>query len=251
MFWKKFVTEITPWKVIILMDTTYCKRAYGYMIFRIRDPISHSWRNILRYKVDHETNNQYREWIVFLQSKGFEIIAIVMDWRKWLLWWFGSIPTQLCIAHQQRTITQYLTRKPKLKPSLELRDISMHLWKLSKSTITQRLQSRHERNKDWLYEKNENKNYIHVRVVKAYKSLVRNMSYLYVFEEYFELWIPSTTNSLEAVNSRLKTKRRIHRWLREDRKQQLTNYYLYYHKNSSTQKVNNRGINTKDINTKS
>jgi hypothetical protein len=233
------------------MDTTYCKRAYWYMIFRIRDPIKHSWRNILRYKVDHETNNQYRLWIEFLQGKEFEIIAIVMDWKKWLLWWFWSILTQLCIVHQQRTITQYLTRKPKLEPSIELRDISTHLWKLNKSTITQWLQSRHERNKDRLYEKNENKNYIHIRVVKAYKSLIKNMDYLYIFQEHWDLWIPSTNNSLEAVNSRLKTKRRVHRWLREDRKQQLTNYYLYYHKDSSTQKVNNRAINTKNINTKS
>lgn len=221
------------------------------MIFRIRYPITHSGRNILRYKVDHETNNQYKEWVAFLQSKGFDIVALVLDWRQWLLWWFWSIPTQLCIAHQQRTITQYLTRKPKLKPSIELRDISMHLWKLNKSTITQWLQSRHERNKDRLYEKNENKNYIHMRVVKAYKSLVRNMNYLYVFEEYCNLWVPSTNNSLEWVNSRLKTKRRVHRWLREDRKQQLTNYYLYYHKDSPTQKVNNRSTNTKNTNTKS
>jgi hypothetical protein len=233
------------------MDTTYCKRAYWYMIFRIRDPITYSWRNILRYKVAYETNNQYRAWIQFLQSKWFEIVAIVMDWKKWLLWWFWSIPTQLCIVHQQQTITQYLTRKPKLKPSIELRDISFHLWKLNKSTIVQRLQSRHERNKDRLYEKNENKNYIHMRVVKAYKSLIKNMDYLYVFKEHWDLWIPSTNNSLEWVNSRLKTKRRVHRWLREDRKQQLTNYYLYYHKESPTQKVNNRGTNTKNTNTKS
>ncbi len=135
MIWKKFVEEIIPWKVIILMDTTYCKRAYWYMIFRIRNPITYSWRNILRYKVAYETNNQYRAWIQFLQSKWFEIVAIVMDWKKWLLWWFWSIHTQLCIVHQQQTITQYLTRKPKLKPSIELRDISFHLWKLSKSTI--------------------------------------------------------------------------------------------------------------------
>jgi hypothetical protein len=188
------------------------------MIFRIWDPITYSWRNILRYKVDYETNNQYRAWICFLQSKWFEIVAIVMNWKKWLLWWFWSIPTQLCIVHQQQTITQYLTRKLKLKPSIELRDISFHLWKLSKSIIIQRLQSRHQRNKNRLYEKNENKNYIHMRVVKAYKSLIKNMNYLYIFEEYINLWIPSTNNSLEWVNSRLKGKRRMHRWLREDRK---------------------------------
>jgi len=210
------------------MDTTYCKRAYGYMIFRIRDPIDHSGRNILWYKVDRETNNQYREWIAFLQSKWFEIVVIVMDWRQWLLWWFWSIPTQLCIVHQQRTIIKYLTRKPKLEPTKELKDISIHIWKLSKDSIIQRLNSRHERNRDRLYEKNVNHKYIHERAVKAHKSMKKNINYLYMFETYPELWIPQTNNSLEAINSHLKTKWRIHRWLREDRKQQLTNYYLYY-----------------------
>jgi hypothetical protein len=233
------------------MDTTYCKRAYWYMIFRIRDPIKHSWRNVLRYKVDHETNNQYRAWIAFLQSKGFEIVALVLDWRQWLLWWFWSIPTQLCIIHQQRTITKYLTRKPKSEQTKELRDISFHLRKLSKDSILTRLESRHIRNKEWLYEKNIKHKYTHERAVKAYKSMKKNINYLYVFEQYPELQIPQTNNSLEAVNSHLKTKRRVHRWLREDRKQQLTNYYLYYHTESSTQKVNNRAIDTKNINTKS
>jgi hypothetical protein len=239
------------WKVIILMDTTYCKRAYWYMIFRIWDIDINKRRNVLRYKVQHETNNQYRDWIAFLQSKGFDISAIVLDWRPWLLWWFWSIPTQLCIVHQQCTIIKYLTRKPRSEQTKELRDISIHLWKLSKEGIITRLESRHQRNKDWLYEKNINHKYIHERAVKSYKSIKKNINYLYVFEQYPELQIPKTNNSLEAVNSHLKTKRRVHRWLREDRKQQLTNYYLYYHKDSPTQKVNNRDTNTKNTNTKS
>jgi hypothetical protein len=52
---------------------------------------------------------------------------------------------------------------------------------------------------------------IHARTHKAYRSLKNKMAYLYTFEKHPELDIPQTNNSLEAINSHLKTKTRIHR----------------------------------------
>lgn len=209
------------------MDTTYFWRKYGYMIFRIRDPVDETGKNILRYKVWYETNDKYKEWISFLQSKWFEIIGIVCDWRRWLLGWFWEIPTQMCIFHQQKVITKYITKNPKLEPNIELRDIAMHLGKLSLEWITMRLESRYIRNKNRLSEKNQNKKSVHERTLKAYKSLKNNLQYLYMFEKFSKLGLPQTNNSLEAINSHLKTKSSIHRWLSEERKHQFASYYLY------------------------
>jgi len=211
-----------------MMDTTYYWRKYGYMIFRIWHSKDKTKRkNILWYKVQYETNAKYREWIRFLQDKWFEIIGIISDGRQWLLWWFGDIPTQMCIVHQQHLITRYLTKKPRLEPNIELREIAMDLWKRTEKTITEWLDNWHTRNINRLYERNINKKCIHTRTIKAYKSLKRNMTYLYTFEKNPELWLPKTNNSLESINSHLKTKWSIHRWLREDRKDKFINYYLY------------------------
>jgi len=46
-------------------------------------------------------------------------------------------------------------------------------------------------------------------------------------EQIEKLLIPSTNNSLEAINSHLKTKLKIHRWLKENKKDTFTCYYLY------------------------
>jgi len=48
---------IQPKEVIIIMDTTYFGRKFGYMVFR--DYLGE--QNILRYRVSRETNTKYKE----------------------------------------------------------------------------------------------------------------------------------------------------------------------------------------------
>lgn len=117
----------------------------------------------------------------------------------------------MCIFHQQKVITIYITKKPKLEQNKELRDIAIHLGKLSLEGILTRLDSRYIRNKDRLSEKNQNKKSVHERTLKAYRSLKNNLKFLYVYETHPDLQLPQTNNSLEAINSHLKTKSSVHR----------------------------------------
>lgn len=182
---------------------------------------------MLWYKVRYETNDKYREWIRFIESKWFIVVWIVCDWRKWLLWWFWEIPTQLCTKHFHSMIVRYLTNKPKHEATRELKEIWMGIWNFRENTINMWLNSRFERNKTRLGEKNNKGRNKHERAMKAYRSIRRNLAYCYIYERYNHIWIPKTNNSLESINSHLKTKSRIHRWLREDRKDKFINYYLY------------------------
>jgi len=207
------------------MDTTYFWRDYWYMVFRSYE----LEKNLLRFKVDYETIKKYKEWIKYLQSKWRTIKAIVCDWRKWLLWWFGNIPTQMCLFHQKQIMIRYLTRKPKLEENKELKDIVKYLWELKEDTIHERLDSRYDRNCEWLKEKNELWKFIHVRTRKAYKSLVRNLPFLYTCDKHKNIPIPNTTNALEWwVFSWLKEKLWNHRWLKPHRKQKWIERYLNY-----------------------
>ena len=43
-----------------------------------------------------ENNTDYKKGVRELQEAWWKIKAIVCDWRKWLLWWFPDIPTQMC-----------------------------------------------------------------------------------------------------------------------------------------------------------
>lgn len=57
-----------------------------------------------------------------LQSKGFEVLAIVCDGRKGLLQSFDKIHVQMCQFHQVAIIRRYITKNPKIFASIELKE---------------------------------------------------------------------------------------------------------------------------------
>jgi len=198
------------------------------MIFRTRFPKEKKWKNLLRYKVNYETNDKYREWITYLRSKWRIIIAIVCDWRQWLLWWFWTIPTQMCNYHMKQITTRYLTKRPILEANISLKNIWMCIWDYTKDDVEFALEIWYKDYYSWLNQRNENWNYIHIKTRKAYRSMKKKIKWCYIYKEYSELWIPNTNNSLESINSHLKTKLSIHRWISELRKDKFAGYYLWY-----------------------
>lgn len=214
---------IIPWETVIIIDTTYFWRSFGIMTFR-----SYELRkNLFRKEVARETKKLYIDWIQYLKDQWWKILAIVSDGKRWLLWWFWEIPTQMCIFHQQQIIRRYITKNPKLEANIEFKDISSMIWKIRKETITLWLEDRYRRYEKFLNERNSSKCYVHIRTRKAYRSLKTNLEYLYVFIDYkWKIDIPNTTNSLESIFWHMKQKVWLHRWLRKDRKLKLIDEFL-------------------------
>ncbi len=202
------------------MDTTYRWRMYGYMVFRSRD----MKENLLWYRVSYETVDAYKQWIRELQAGWIEITGIVCDWRRWLLWGFWDIPTQMCLFHQKQIIVRNITNKPKLEANKELLEITKMLWRIRSPNRKEWLKDRYNRYEHRLKERNEHWWLIHIRTIKSYKSLIRNMQYLFIYEQYPH--IPKTSNGLEWEFSRLKQKLRNHRWLTLERRQKYIERYL-------------------------
>ena len=209
------------------MDTTYFWRERWVTIFRRRHIDPKKRKNLYRCFVKNETNQVYRDGIKFLENKWRKVIWIVCDWRQWLLWWFGDIPTQFCIYHFKQVIRRYLTRNPKLQQNIDLKAIADDIWKWKYDSMMWLLSSWHTDNKKRLAEKNDNGWYMHERARKAYRSLKKKMYRAYTYEREWALLLPKTNNSLESINSHLKTKIRIHRWMKRERKQKFIRYYLY------------------------
>jgi len=205
------------------MDTTYFWRKYGIMVFR-------DWKmkeNLLRKEVKWETKGDYVLWIKELQSKWREIEAIVCDGKRWLLVWFPGIPTQMCIFHQQQIIRRYITRSPKLEANIEFKELSSMIGKARKETMKIWLEDRYRKHEKFLKERNDKWKIVHTRTMKAYKSVKRNLEYLYTYEEYKgKIEIPKTTNSLESVFWHMKQKIWIHRGLKKRRKLRLIDDFL-------------------------
>lgn len=184
-------------------------------------------KDLYRKEVKRETKQAYLDWVKYLQAEWREILAIVCDWKKGLLWGFWDIPTQMCIFHQQQIIKRYITQKPKLEANIEFKEIASMIGKIKKKTLKIRIEDRYMRYKSFLDEKNSSKNRVHTRTRKAYRSLKTNLEYLYVFKEYeWKVEIPSTTNSLESVFWHMKQKVWLHRWLKKHRKLRLIDEFF-------------------------
>jgi hypothetical protein len=76
--------------------------------------------------VKYETIAGYVEGIDFLKTQGVKVKGIVCDGRKGLFKALSDYPIQMCQFHQIAIVSRYITRKPKVQASVELKEI-MHL----------------------------------------------------------------------------------------------------------------------------
>lgn len=224
----EFVSPIVrPREIILLMDTTYF---WEFWIMAFKDYQS---KKIINYKVvKNENNTDYKNWVKELIEQWWIIKAIVCDWRKWLLWWFPNIPTQMCNFHQVAIIRRYITKNPVLEANIELKKITELLTKTDKESFSFWLEEWYEKHKEFLNEKAIWKDwkihYIHNRTRSAYFSLKNNLKFLFTWYDYYwEIEIPNTTNWLEWVFGHIKAKVSLHRWLKKERKIKLILSLLY------------------------
>lgn len=215
-------------EVIILMDTTYWSRNFGVMLFR--DSIKKE--NLLKYYVKYETIITYIDGIRTLQERGFKIKAIVCDGRPGLLRAFHEeVPMQMCKFHQKQIIKRYLTSKPKLEASKELWNIVDKLNSRSKESFQKELGIWYNKWEEFYNERTKNPTtnksfYTHKRLRSAYKSIMKNLPYLFTYREQIGLNIPNTTNGIDGVFADLKNKLRNHNGLTKTRKMKLIDAYL-------------------------
>ncbi len=216
-----------PRKVIILMDTTYWGNNFGVMLFK--DSITKE--NLLKYYVKYETNSLYKKGIMELESKGFEVLAIVCDGRRGLIRSFRSIPVQMCQFHQAAIIRRYITKNPRLPASIELKEIVGMMKRTDKESFEGALMLWYKKWKSFLDERTVNENtgkshYTHKRLRSAYRSLKTNLPWLFTWYDNIQLNIPNTTNAIEGNFADLKNKLRNHNGLSIERKKKFIDGFI-------------------------
>jgi len=218
-------------QTVIIMDTSYFGRGFGVMVFR-----DYSTRkNIYWRYVQHESKAEYLAGIEIIRQRGWDIKAIVCDGKRGLFTAFGNTPVQMCQFHQTMIVTRYITKRPKMQASRELKELVAMLPKTDKESFSGALSDWFNQWKEFLHEKTYTPahsgskrkwHYTHHRLRSAHKSLNYNLPYLFTWYDNLPLTIPNTTNSLEAVFSDLKNKLRVHAGLKLNRKQKLINQIL-------------------------
>ena len=219
--------KIQSCSIVVVADMTFIRRAYGIAV--IRAP--HLKKNLVWKMSKTENVRIYHELRFELEKQGFEIEAAVIDGKPGLFDVFWDVHIQMCHFHQIQIINRYLTTKPKLPASQELRRIALRIPRSYEDEMRIMLDGWYERWEEFLKEKTFNPEtrrwfYTHKRVRSAYRSLNKNLPLLYTYQKYPEFHIPNTTNSLDGSFSHLKDMLRIHRGLKKNRKLKLIDELL-------------------------
>ena len=134
-----------------------------------------------------------------LINKGFIINSITVDAKRGL----EEFPVQMCHFHQKMITHRYLTRRPKLEASQELKKIVSRLITTTELRFKNKLDKWYEVHKDFINEKSINsitgkEQFTHRELVAAYRSLQKNLPHLFVYKDYHKLQTPNTTNALDS-----------------------------------------------------
>jgi len=205
--------RVRPQPTVIIADATFFKRTFGLCVIRS----SHLKQNIYWKEIENETISVYQQAKTKLENQGWQIMSVVLDGRPGVRAVFNDIPVQMCHYHQKAIINRYLTTKPKLEASIELRKIVQFLCQTNEKEFTKKLNIWHKKWSAFLKERTHDPinpkrwYYTHRRLRSAYRSLNINLPYLFTYKEYPKLNIPNTTNSLDGYFSHLKDLVKIHR----------------------------------------
>ena len=196
-----------PRPVVVVMDVTYFG-SWGILV--AIDPYAKGSRdeNLVLYHAFIQGTEKTRDYELATDTiiaSGYQIQAVVIDGRRGVkeAVLARGIPVQYCHFHQLQTITQCLTKKPKLEPNQELRYIALSLTKTTKVAFTAALDQWHEAYGEWLKERDpDTKQFVHRRTRRAYFSLRRNLDQLFTFETLKlaenPVKVPNTTNALDG-----------------------------------------------------
>jgi hypothetical protein len=207
----------------VVMDTTYFGRNWGAMVFKN----SIDGKVLYIIFVKHETLFLYETGIKEISRRGIKIQSIICDGKQGIFALFPTIPMQMCQFHMIEIVNRYLTRKPKLEAAKELRNIVLQLTKLTRVEFTKLFENWLLKWDFFLNEKSvfvsqttgkKRQVYTHKRLRSAFLSIQRHLPYLFTFEDFPNLNIPNTTNTLDGHFSDLKNKLRNHNGLSKERK---------------------------------
>lgn len=220
-----------PRQVTVIMDVTYFG-SWGILV--VIDPSAKGEQdeNTVLYWAEiagTERTLDYEVATDTLEAMGYQIRAAVIDGRRGVRQMLErkGIPVQQCQFHQLQTITQCLTKRPKLEQNKQLRVIALTLTKTTLKGFEAELDAWYEHHGSWLKERSYDPRtgrtrYTHDRTRRAYFSLRHNLGYLFTCQDETlagqGVQLPNTTNALDGRFGVWKTKLKAHRGCSKQRK---------------------------------
>jgi hypothetical protein len=205
-------SDTVPQLTVVIADTTFWGRRYGVCVFRSAG----LKKNIWWHEVSSELMAHYYYAKKILEERGWSFTAAVVDGRRGLFNVFKGIPVQMCQFHQIKIVIRYITTRPKTDAGKELLALALTLTKADEKTFTESLNAWFTKWESFINEMTVStflsgkttSYHTHKGVYSAYRSLKRNLPYLFTYQKYPELHIPNTTNDLDGSFSALEKETR-------------------------------------------
>ncbi len=138
-----------PRAVNLVCDATFYgkrKEKLGSLVFKDVES-----KEILIWKhIESETVQDYRYLKEELLILGYTIQSATLDGKRGLYKAFKDIPIQMCHFHQKKIIQRYITMRPKLEASKDLKRIVSRLTLTTEKNFTQKLDDWYENYKGFL-----------------------------------------------------------------------------------------------------
>lgn len=201
-----------PRNVTLVIDASFFHRGDGFLV--AKDP--ERSEVIYAASISSETKAEYEKVRTEIEKLGYTIQAVVLDGRTGIPSVFNDIPVQICQFHQLQIIRRKLTLKPQTDAGKALLAIGLNITRFHEKELSERLTAWHQRYHALIEERTyllgtRRWHYTHRRMRSAYRSLIKNLPFLYTFEKYPALKIPNTTNCLDGHFSSVKEKLGVHR----------------------------------------
>jgi hypothetical protein len=186
--------------------------------------------------IENETVEDYTQLLNHLIFLGYTINAIIVDGFKGLYKAFKDYPIQLCHFHQKKIVHRYITKYPKLEIAKDFQKIMYNLITTTEEKFLKKIDEWYEKYKDILLEKSINpttkeSSFTHPKILSAYKSLLRNLPYLFTHKKYKEFHIDNTSNAIDGgVFSPMKKLMNIHNGFNKSLKIKIVDFYLVNYK---------------------
>jgi hypothetical protein len=208
--------------MVAVVDAT---KAGSSWLLVVRDP--HARENVYVREVIAETTFAYQEAVAVCAQRGLHFSAVVSDGRFTAVpWLFPGLPVQMCHFHMEQIVIRYTTLFPHLPAGQELLALVRTIPSTDGASFTDAFRHFCRTWDEFLSERTIDPttgrwHWTHKRLRQARDSIRAHLPFLFTFEQYPELDIPNTTNSLDGSFKKVKLARGIHAGLSHDRQIKL------------------------------
>ena len=211
------------------LDVTYWGRNWGVLL-ALDDATG---RPLYVAFVKHETVADYVQAVETITRMGYTVKGIVIDGMRSLFDMFrDTYRIQMCQFHMRSIIDRYLTKKPKLKAAVALKELMGRLTVLDRDGFEKEFVKwiedwDHTLNRRTVSKRTGKSHYTHKRLRTAMNSVAFFLPYLFTYKEKGCEGMPNTNNKVEGVFTDLKKNLNNHSGMGEDgRKRFISGFFL-------------------------